>query len=599
MAVITHLKACWRTLVVVATPLLLSPLIFPGTSPVSKCGFGLIMMAVFWLTEALPLPVTALLPVLLFPLMGIVPSKEVSRFYLMDINFLLMGGLCVAMAIEECNLHKRFALRLLLFLGVQPRRLMLGFMLATGILSMWISNTASTAMMLPVARALFARLFVLKRRRDAGKQSRVVMADTTENTELMVKEPPEDTAELEEDTSRQSDVTEDVVDFHQLDPESLGLLKALCLCVCYSANCGGVGTLTGSAPQLVLKGQIDSIDGGRGTLSFTSYMVYALPLSALCLVCMWLLLQITCFGFRKTFSCRGSENAEDDAEIRNLIKRDYKALGPMSFAEWVVMLHFIMLVLLWLTRQPGFFTGWSHLFLSGYLSDAVPAILVSCSLFICPRQRPNVLFFRRKGDTSEPVSQEAILQWSVVSSRFPWGVLLLLGGGFALADACQKSGMSRAVAERLVFVKSMSPSVAGIVVTLISALSTEFIANTVVATLLLPIIIEVARSMVVHPMYIMLPATIVTSCAFMLPVATPPNAIAFAGGDIRVIDMVKSGFVIKIVTILCVVLSVNTWGMAYFQLHHVPTWFASSMESYNSSVLLQTENTTLPMGMLL
>ncbi|XP_071093327.1 Na(+)/citrate cotransporter-like [Haliotis cracherodii] len=594
MAIVTHLKACWRTLVVVATPLVLSPLILPGTSSVSKCGFSLVLMGVFWLTEALPLPVTALLPVLLFPLLGIVPSKDVSRFYMTDINVLLMGGLCVAMAIEECNLHKRFALRLLLLLGVQPRRLMLGFMLATGVLSMWISNTASTAMMLPVARALFARLIVLKRRREAGKQSReAIMVDSTEHSELMVKEQPEDSAYVEEDTSRDPAVTEDELDFHHLDTESLGLLKALCLCVCYSANCGGVGTLTGSAPQLVLKGQIDSIDGGRGTLTFTSYMVYALPLSAICLVCVWVLLQITCFGFRKTFCCQKSENAEDDKEIRNLIKKDYIALGPLSFAEWIVMIHFIVLVLLWLTRKPGFFTGWSHVFLDGYLSDSVPAVMVTCSLFIFPRRRPNVLFFRRKGDNSEPVSQESILQWSTVSSRFPWGVLLLLGGGFALADACQKSGMSRAVAEQLVFVKAMSPTVAGIVVTLISGVGTEFIANTVVATLLLPIISEVARSMVVHPMYFMLPATIVTSCAFMLPVATPPNAIAFAGGDIRVIDMVKSGFLIKIVTMVCVILSVNTWGMAYFQLHQVPAWFGPVTESYNTSFVLQTVNTTV------
>ncbi|XP_041349270.1 solute carrier family 13 member 5-like [Gigantopelta aegis] len=522
---------------------------------VSRCAFGFLLMIVYWMSEALPLPVTSLLPIVLFPILGVAPPKILAVQYFKDVRFMLMGGLLVALAIEKSNLHRRFALKLLLLFGVRPKRLLLAFAVGTGFLSMWISNTAATAMMLPIARAVLCRLLKIqsrKKRAVHGATEALLGSDPQPNEQSKVNEMALEEGLQNANSIREGITKNDMVvdglnyeddddeetDFSNLDPESKNLLKAVCLCVCYSANCGGIGTLTGTGNNLVAKGYIDKLEGGM--ITFTSWMIFSFPVSAIGVFLVWLWVQIV-------------------------------FLGP-SFAERVVLCHFVLLIILWITRSPGFFSGYVELFNKGYMSGAVPAILIAVSLFIFPVRRPNSWCFRRKGDTSIPTETPGILQWSEVSKTFPWGVIFLIGGGFALAEACQISGLSRAVALQLSFIGNLPLWLASLVVITLTCLATEITSNSVITTLFMPILADLAISMKVHPLYFMLSSAVSASFAFMFPVATVPNALVFAYGDVRVVDMMKTGAILNIVNIFSVAMAINTWGTAYFHLDQFPDW---------------------------
>ncbi|XP_041377450.1 solute carrier family 13 member 5-like [Gigantopelta aegis] len=588
MALSSHIKATWRSLVIIITPLILIPLVLPGSTSVSRCAFGLLLMAVYWMSEALPLPVTSLLPIVLFPILGVAPTKILALQYFKDVMFLLIGGLLVALAIEKSNLHRRFALKLLLLFGVRPKRLLLAFAVGTSFLSMWISNTASTAMMIPIARAVLSRLLKIQSRTKRAVYSgseALLGTDSPPNEqnkaiEIVIEEPLQ--SAMSEKTTKDTIVIEGVnyddddeeTDFSNLDPESKNLVKAVSLCVCYSANCGGIGTLTGTGPNMIAKGYADKLEGGSSAITFTSWMIFSFPVSVIGVFLVWIWVQIVFLGPRETFRCskRKDNDAEAEKSSTEYIEREYAKMGSISFAERVVMCHFLLLIILWITRNPGFLPGYAELFNNGYISGAVPAILIAVSLFIFPVRRPNSWCFRRKGDTNIPTETPGILQWSQVSKTFPWGVVFLIGGGYALAEACQISGLSRVVALQLSFIGNLPLWLASLVVITLTCLTTEITSNSVITTIFMPILAEVAISMKVHPLYFMLPSAVSASFAFMFPVATPPNALVFAYGDVKVVDMVKTGAILNIVNIFSVTMAINTWGTAYFHLDQFPDW---------------------------
>ncbi|XP_048737943.1 Na(+)/citrate cotransporter-like isoform X2 [Ostrea edulis] len=533
-----------KKIILISFPILLLPIPIVLQSKTGSCAYGLLLMAIFWISEALPLPVTALLPVFVFPLLGVSKVKTMTNLYYNNITFVMIGGLSVAIAIEKWNLHKRIALRLLLSMGSQPKWLMLGFMLITCFLSMWMSNTATTSMMIPIAQALLVQLVQTKKRNISLKDEDLEISATTplniekageirehehgtENNQLQEAEKSENKLVVVAIEKKEDDGQ---FNFDTLDPSSKKLCKAFCLAICYAANCGGIGTLTGTGPNLVIKGQADMLSGGESGITFTSWFIFGFPIAVINCLIAWLVLQIAYFGVKSVFR---TAKKDDSNDVQDIVRKEYNKLGNITFAEKAVLIHFVVLLILWFSRNPEFVPGWGSLFEDGYLADSVPAIIIMVSLFICPSRR------RVKDDPVDYVKEiPPLLDWKTVTIRMPWNVALLLGGGFALARACSALGMHK------------------------------------------------------NPIYIMLPAAIATSFAFMLPVATPPNTIAFSYGYLKVMDMIKIGFILNLLCVIVLTVAINTYGMTIFKLDEFPNWAEKALRSSIETTSLGPNSTT-------
>lgn len=561
----------FRKIIFLTSPILLLPLPIALQSQMGNCAYGLLLMAIFWITEALPLAVTALLPIFLFPLLGVSKVKTLASTYTNNITFVMIGGLSVAIAIEKWNVHKRIALRLLLSMGSQPKWLMLGFMLITCFLSMWISNTATTAMMIPIAQAVLVQLMETKHKESKEGIDKPVTEALLEKDGVCIECRDENNHQNGSMKTKNSNAvvktekkeSEYSFDFESLDPPSKKLAKAFCLSICYAANCGGIGTLTGTGPNLVMKGLADLLSNGQSIVTFTSWFMFGFPLALISCFISWLVLQIYFFGVKPLFSCY----REDSTQVQDVIRMEYNKLGHITFAEKAVLFHFILMVILWFTREPEFIPGWGSLFKDGYIGDSVPAVMIMTSLFMFPSRK------REKGNPLDDVMEiPSLLDWKTVAARMPWNITLLLGGGFALAKACTESGLSLWLAVQMTAFKDVNSWLMIFVITLISSFATEVTSNTAISTLILPILAELAIGIHKNPIFIMLPSAISTSFAFMLPVATPPNTIAFSYGYLKVIDMVKVGFVLNILCVVVVTVAVNTWGIPLLKLDEFPDW---------------------------
>uniref|UniRef100_A0A8C7HRN4 Solute carrier family 13 member 5a n=1 Tax=Oncorhynchus kisutch TaxID=8019 RepID=A0A8C7HRN4_ONCKI len=499
------------------------------------------------LNHVLPLAVTALLPAVLFPLFGIMESKQVCMQYLKDTNMLFVGGLMMAVAVEKWNLHKRIALRVLLIVGMRPALLMLGFMGVTAFLSMWISNTATTAMMVPIVQAVLEQLNVM--------------------VSMVLKEGTE---------------AEEQVGEEEEEKERMKMCKGLTLCVCYAASIGGTATLTGTGPNLVLTGQMSQLFPQNGdVINFASWFAFAFPTMLLMLTLAWLWLQLVFIGFnlKRTWGC-GAVQSEKEFAAYDLIREEHRRLGPMSYGELSVLGLFILLVVLWFTRSPGFIDGWAtHVFnaKAPFVTDATVAVFVAMLLFVLPSEPPRYLcFWRTQRFDTEPQPTRgpapALLTWQVTQRKMPWSIVLLLGGGFALAKGSEVSGLSRWLGDQMMPLCSVPPWAIAVILCLLIATFTECASNVATATLFLPILASMSQSIGLNPLYVMVPCTLSASFAFMLPVATPPNAIVFSYGYLKVSDMAKMGIVMNIIGILCITLAINSWGRAMFNLDTFPSW---------------------------
>ncbi|XP_053560582.1 Na(+)/citrate cotransporter [Bombina bombina] len=567
---------CKRFFILFFTPLLLLPLPLIIKTKEASCAYVIILMAVFWCTEVIPLAVTALLPVLLFPMFGILESKTVCMQYLKDTNMLFVGGLIVAVAVEHWNLHKRIALRVLLIVGVKPALLMLGFMGVTAFLSMWISNTATTAMMVPIVQAVLSQL-------NNAELDPSILEDGITHTAM----------ELEEKNAIAPPSVQVVGNGHMPElsayaadkQEKKRINKGMMLCVCYAASIGGTATLTGTGPNLVLKGQLSQIFPENGdVLNFASWFGFAFPnmIVMLCLAWFWLQFSFMGLNLKKTWGC-GASRSEKERAAYNVIQEEHRKLGPISFAECSVLFLFTLLVVLWFTRDPGFVKGWATILFNTdnveYVTDATVAVFIAVLLFILPATKPKFSCFKKSNsfDLDEEEPNEAfcsapLLTWKVVHKQMPWSIVLLLGGGFALAKGSDASGLSSWLGQQMTPLHTIPPWAIAIILSLLIAVFTECASNVATATLFLPILASMSRSIEVNPLYIMIPCTLSTSFAFMLPVATPPNAIVFSYGHLRVSDMVKTGIVMNLIGVICTTIAVNSWGRPMFDLDIFPLW---------------------------
>uniref|UniRef100_A0A3Q3FL37 Solute carrier family 13 member 5-like n=1 Tax=Labrus bergylta TaxID=56723 RepID=A0A3Q3FL37_9LABR len=509
------------------TPLVILKLKFLVGAENAACAYVIGLMAVYWCTEVLPLAVTALLPTILFPVLGIMQSKDVCMQYLKDTNMLFVGGLMVAVAVEHWNLHKRIALRVLLLVGVRPALLMLGFMGVTAFLSMWISNTATTAMMVPIVQAVLDQL--------NGK----------------VEPEPSSTGQRDERKT---------------------MSKGLLLCVCYAASIGGIATLTGTGPNLVLIGQMSQLFPQNGdVINFASWFAFAFPTMILTLTLAWFWLQFLYIGcnLRRTWGC-GAVKSEKELAAYEVIRGEYLRLGKMSYGEKNVLALFLLMVVLWFTRDPRFMDGWAT-----FVTDATVSLFVAVLLFVLPSEPPSFLCCRKSSDTESQVSRgptPSLLTWQVTQKKMPWNIVLLLGGGFALAKGSEESGLSRWLGNQMTPLHSIPPWAIAVVLCLLIATFTECASNVATATLFMPILASMSQSISLNPLYVMIPCTLSASFAFMLPVATPPNAIVFSYGLLKVSDMARAGVVMNIIGISCITLAINSWGRVMFNLDSFPSW---------------------------
>ncbi|XP_075052890.1 Na(+)/citrate cotransporter isoform X2 [Mixophyes fleayi] len=534
---VKHLLNCKRFFILFATPLLLLPLpLIIGTKEAS-CAYSIILMAVYWCTEVIPLAVTALLPVLLFPMFGILESKQVCMQYLKDTNMLFVGGLIVAVAVEHWNLHKRIALKVLLIVGVRPPLLMLGFMGVTAFLSMWISNTATTAMMVPIVQAVLGQLS------NTEKEPSILEADGQTNPAMQLEE--KNSINMSEIQIVSNGHTRDISLETKERKEKKRINKGMMLCVCYAASIGGTATLTGTGPNLILKGQLTSIFPNNGDiLNFASWFGFAFPNMIVMLSMAWLWLQISFMGlnFKKTWGC-GVTKSEKDRGAYNVIREEYRKLGPISFAESNVLVLFSLLVILWFTRDPGFVKGWATVLFNKdnveYVTDATVAIFIAVLLFILPAKKPKFTCHKHNNSFDlEDVTEEQesfmsapLLTWKVVHKQMPWSIVLLLGGGFALAKGSDVSGLSSWLGEQMTFLHNIPPWVIAVILSLMIAVFTECASNVATATLFLPILASMAKSI-----------------------------------------KVKSGIMMNIIGILCTTIAINSWGRPMFNLDTFPLW---------------------------
>ncbi|XP_014127209.2 solute carrier family 13 member 2 isoform X1 [Zonotrichia albicollis] len=570
--------ACRKYLIIVLVPLVFLPLPLVLPTKEALCGYVIIVMALFWCTEALPLAVTALLPVLLFPLMNIMDSTTVCQEYLKDTNMLFLGGLVMAIAIETWNLHKRVALRVLLITGVRPALLLMGFMVVTAFLSMWISNTATTAMMVPIAQAVMEQLH--KSEAESGTTDQV-SEHTNKAFELQEKSPESSKEPEEKGNSHVVVIEEERKRKEELEKKHLKLSKGMSLCICYSSSIGGIATLTGTTPNLVLQGQVNDIfPENGGIINFASWFSFAFPTMLVLLILAWIWLQILYLGFnfKKNFGCGVSPAAKaKEKQAYEIIKEESKKLGKMSFAEIEVLILFVLLVVLWFTREPGFIPGWATVLFNkdntSYVTDATVALFISILLFILPSGFSNQDRDQEQtGGRAKFRAPPPLLDWKVVQEKMPWNIVFLLGGGFALAKGSEESGLSAWLGTKLTPLQNIPHPAIAFLLCLLIATFTECTSNVATTTLFLPILASMAEAICLNPLYVMLPCTLSASLAFMLPVATPPNAIVFSYGQLRVIDMAKAGFVLNILGVLTITLAINTWASSLFQLQTFPSW---------------------------
>ncbi|XP_054429622.1 Na(+)/dicarboxylate cotransporter 3 [Pteronotus mesoamericanus] len=571
-------KKLWsrrRLLVLLITPLALLPVVFALPLKEGRCLFVILLMAMYWCTEALPLSVTALLPITLFPILGVLPSSVVCPQYFLDTNFLFLSGLIMASAIEEWNLHRRIALKILMFVGVQPAWLILGMMMTTSFMSMWLSNTASTTMMLPIGSAILKNLFGQKQTREdlsweseenaAPAQTKDLRTVPTEMQFLASTDDKGCREEAEAPLDLPADSTKE-------EEHRRNIWKGLLISIPYSASIGGTATLTGTPPNLILLGGLKSFFPKCDVVNFGSWFIFAFPLMLLFLLAGWLWISflyagMTFRGWRKKKS-EGRAGAQDRAQA--IIQEEFRSLGPMKFAELAVFILFCMFAILLFFRDPKFIPGWANLFPTGFTSDAVTGVAVVTILFFFPSQKPSLKWWL---DLKAPTTEmEPLLTWKKAQDSVPWNIILLLGGGFAMAKGCEQSGLSVWISDQLHPLENVPPMLAVLIVTLVIIFFTEFASNTATMIIFLPVLSELAIHLRVHPLYVMIPATVGCSYAFMLPVSTAPNSIAFASGHLLVKDMVRAGFLMNLIGLVLLNVAINTWAQAVFQLGTFPDW---------------------------
>uniref|UniRef100_A0A8B9HYS9 Solute carrier family 13 member 4 n=1 Tax=Astyanax mexicanus TaxID=7994 RepID=A0A8B9HYS9_ASTMX len=518
----------------------------------SSCAYVLIVTAVYWVSEAVPLGAAALVPAFLYPLFGVLKSSEVASEYFKDTTLLLMGVICLAASIEKWNLHKRIALRMVMIAGAKPGMLVLGFMCCTVFLSMWLSNTSTTAMVMPIAEAVLQQLIYTG------------IADSHDDS---------DTVETQEDESgNKTPIDMPVPKKPKIRRDSLYptkrdhmICKCLSLSITYAATIGGLITITGTSTNLIFAEQFNNRYPEAKVINFGTWFIFSLPIALIMLVLTWIWLHCLFLGCNFRETCSWSKKRKTKREIlsEKRIHEEYQKLGPISYPEVVTGVFFILMTLLWFTREPGFVPGWTSLFeKKGYRTDATVSVLLGFLLFLIPARKP--------WPSEDPLAP--MITWKDFLRLMPWEIVILVGGGYALAAGCKVSGLSMWIGRQLEPMSGLPPWAVTLLACLLVSAVTEFASNPATLTVFLPILSALSETLQINPLHTLIPATMCVSFGVMLPVGNPPNAIVFSYGHVQISDMVKAGFGVNLIGVLVVMLAITTWGVPLFQLTEFPAW---------------------------
>ncbi len=476
-----------------------------GMTPEAKrMAATIALMGCWWIGESLPLGVTAMVPLVAFPLLKILPMVKVAPNYTNHYVFLLLGGFFIALAMQRWNLHTRIALWIIRVVGTSAAKLVLGFMVASAFLSMWISNSATSMMMMPIGLGLIVK------------------------TEQMQGATPSASA------------------------KNFG--ACLMLGIAYAANIGGVATLVGTFPNLVFAGMFKELFPGGPEITFFEWLKVGLPFTVVFVPLMWL------YMVKGILPIKGKVVEKAD----EVIQAEAQKLGKMSRGEKTILAVFVITALLWIFRSDinlgkATLKGWSNLLgVQKYVHDSTVAMAMGILCFILPVDRQQ---------------RTTLLNWDH-AKKAPWDILLLFGGGFAVAKGFSESGLTEWIGMRLTVLEGVSPVIIVSAVALTMTFLTEVTSNTASTTMMLPVLAATAQALDINPLLFMIPATMAASCAFMLPIGTPPNDIVFASGRVSLLQMAKTGFLLNLFTVVFIT------AFVYFvvvpvlgiSLDHVPVW---------------------------
>lgn len=439
-----------------------------------------VLMSIWWISEAVPLAVASLIPLILFPLTGVISSNDISRTYFNSTIFLFTGGFIIAIAMEQWQLHKRIAINVIQLMGPKFSNLVLGFMLSAAIISMWISNTATAVMLLPIGLAVIIRI-----EEEFG----------TEKTSFMT--------------------------------------KALMLGIAYACSIGGIATPIGTPPNLVFQRIYKINFPNNPEIYFVDWMKFAVPIAIMMIFFVWFLLTKILF-----------KSQTDIILEKNIFTSEKLKLGKITYEEKIVLIIFVITCFLWILRADlnlGILTipGWSNLFLKPeFIDDGTVAITMALVLFLIPSSK-------------KENSQNFLLDYNAIK-KIPWDIVLLFGGGFALAEGFVSSKLSFLIGQQFAYLKNVNIIFLIAAICFVLTFLTELTSNTATAQITLPILASLSVELNINPLLLMIPATISSSFAFMLPVATPPNAIVFSSRKLKIIDMAKTGLIINFAGIIIV-----------------------------------------------
>ena len=426
------------------------------------------LMITWWITEALPMPVVALLPIILFPLLKIASVEDTAAPYANPVIFLFMGGFMIGLAIEKWNLHRRIALTIIRITGTSGDRIVLGFILATGLLSMWLSNTATTMMMFPIAVSVIH-----------------VMRENNRG-----------------------------------DGNIANFSLTIMLAIAYASNFGGIATIIGTPPNVAYVGYIEKKYSYN--VDFLKWLLICTPMAFLLLISLYWVMVKWLFPNR----------IKSDYATKQLIKDELAALGPVSKNEKRVLVIFISTALLWITKD---IINVAQPFIK--LNDTIIAVIGAVALFICP---------------AEGEKSESILEWDD-TQKMAWGILLLFGGGISLANGLENAGLMQELGQWLSQFAG-NQFILVLVITIITIFLSEVMSNVAQVIVFAPVVSSMADAIGMNPLLLGIPMTLAASCASMLPMGTPPNAIVFASGHIKLRQMTKAGFVMNIVSVILITL---------------------------------------------
>ncbi|MDO5828526.1 MAG: DASS family sodium-coupled anion symporter [Methanocorpusculum sp.] len=465
-----------------------------------------VMMIIFWITQPIPIEATALIPLVAFPLLGVLSVTGAATPYADNVIFLFMGGFMLAMAMQRWNLHKRIALKIISITGTSPTRLILGFMIATAFLSMWMSNSATAMMMIPIAIAIII-------------------------TVIPNKKPKE------------------------MDKSEKAFAGCLVLGIAYAAGVGGIATLIGTPANAVFASMLAKFYPEAPPVDFFSWFMFGVPFVAVMLVIMWLWL--TKIAYRKM--------PKTLDHTKDVLTKELEALGPMSRGEKNTLFVFIFAALAWIFKDPKeigniIIPGINSLYTAGILpikvEDCTIAIFAAILLFMLP------ISWKK---------HEFTLNWKW-ASKIPWGVLLLFGGGMSLSAAFKASGLSEAIAQAFTGIQ-VAPVILVLLLAVVVMILTEFTSNTAVANIMIPVMAGVAAGLSMNPFILMMTVAVASSLAFMLPVATPPNAVAYGTDYVEMKDMVTAGWFLNLIGIILFTIFLFTLGLSIFGIGvGLPEW---------------------------